>query len=70
MIKLYTSTTCPVCKMIKTKLNMKNIQYQEINDINILMEKGIMRLPVVELEDGTIFTSPTEMNNWIKNYGG
>lgn len=70
MIKLYTSATCPTCKMIKTKLQQKNIPYQEIDDIEYLKSKNIMRLPVMEFEDGTILKSPNEMNNWIKAYQG
>ena len=66
MIKLYTSPTCGTCKMIKMKLSKKNISYDETHDIKPLMEKGIQRLPVMVLEDGTTFTSPTEMNDWIR----
>lgn len=66
MIQLYTSPTCGICKMIKMKLNKKNIKFNETYDIQPLIEKNIQRLPVMQLEDGTIFTSPTEMNEWIK----
>ncbi len=66
MITLYTSPTCGICKMIKMKLNKKNIKFNELHDIQPLIEKNIQRLPVMQLEDGTIFTSPTEMNEWIK----
>ena len=66
MIQLYTSPTCGICKMIKIKLNKKNIKFNETYDIQPLIERNIQRLPVMQLEDGTIFTSPTEMNEWIK----
>lgn len=66
MIQLYTSPTCGICKMIKMKLNKKNIKFNETYDIQPLIEKNIQRLPVMQLEDGTMFTSPTEMNEWIK----
>jgi hypothetical protein len=52
--------------MIKMKLSKKNIPYDETHDIQPLIERGIQRLPVMMLEDGTTFTSPTEMNDWIK----
>lgn len=68
MIKLYTSLTCPVCKMVKMKLNAKHIEFEEIHDIQPLIDRGIQRLPVMELEDGTMYTSPTDMNEWIKTY--
>lgn len=66
MITLYTSPTCGTCKMIKMKLGMKNIPYNETHDIQPLIKRGIQRLPVMVLEDGTTFTSPTDMNKWIK----
>ena len=69
MIKLYTSPTCPTCKMIKMKLGQKNIPYEETHDIEVLKEKHILRLPVMELEDGTMLSAPLDMNNWIKAYG-
>ena len=66
MVKLYTSATCPVCKMIKMKMDKKHLAFEETHDIQPLIEKGIQRLPVMVLEDGTTYTSPTDMNNWIK----
>lgn len=66
MIKLYSSPTCGVCKMIKMKLEKRNIAFEETHDIQPLIDKNIERLPVMELEDGTMITSPTEMNDWIK----
>lgn len=66
MVTLYTSDTCGVCKAMKLKMQMGNIQYQNKTDIEYLMDKGIQRLPVLQLEDGTLISSPSEINAWIK----
>lgn len=67
MVTLYTSDTCGVCKAMKMKMAMKNIPYENKTDIDYLMEKGIQRLPVLQLEDGTLIDSPTAINAWIKS---
>ena len=67
MVTLYTSDTCAVCKAMKMKMKMKNIQYEnKTNCIEFLSSKGIQRLPVLQLEDGTLIDSPSEINAWIK----
>ncbi len=70
MIKLYTSPTCGICKMIKMKLNAKQIEFEESQDIDFLIERGVQTLPAMEMEDGTLLTSPLEMNNWINSQEG
>lgn len=48
-IILYT-THCPKCSVIEKKLKQKNIQYEEINDIEIMKEKGYLTVPILELD--------------------
>ena len=31
---------CPRCKVLKTKLDQKGIQYESVNDIELMKEKG------------------------------
>lgn len=64
MIVLY-STGCPKCNILTKKLNQKNISYEEINDIEIMKEKGYLTVPVLEV-DGTSMDFTTA-NNWINN---
>lgn len=66
MINLYTKEGCGICKMVKTKLAAKNIEYNEIHDIQPLIKLGIASLPALQLEDGTFITTPIKINNWIK----
>lgn len=51
-VTLY-STGCPKCKVLTTKLDSKNIQYSIISDIDIMASKGIITVPVLDV-DGNI----------------
>lgn len=71
MVTIYTLPTCGTCRMIKMKMQQKNIPYQESNDINSLQEKiNVERVPVLKINDETFLTTPTEINQWINNYKG
>ena len=43
------STGCPKCKVLKSKLDDKNIGYIVIDDIDEIMSKGIDSVPVLEV---------------------
>ena len=63
---LYT-THCPKCKVLETKLKQSNIDYQIIEDEKIMMDKGFMEAPKLEI-DGKVMGFE-EAINWIKeNY--
>lgn len=47
------STHCPKCNVLKRKLQEKEIGYKEINDVNIMKEKGYLTVPVLEV-NGTV----------------
>ncbi len=53
MINLY-STGCPKCKILEMKLKQKNINFNEISDLEILKAKKILSVPVLEI-DSKIF---------------
>lgn len=48
MIILY-STHCPKCNILEKKLKEKNMEYQEINDIDLMINKGISSAPWLEI---------------------
>ena len=50
MIKLY-STGCPKCRVLEKKLAEKGIEYDLISDKDIMKEKGLNFLPVLEIDD-------------------
>jgi len=62
MVTLY-SNHCPKCKILTQKLNQADIQYVEVNDIDLMIEKGFMTMPILEV-DG-VGMSFVESVNWI-----
>lgn len=40
---------CPRCKVLKTKLNQKNIQYEDVTDIEVMKSKGFEDAPKLEV---------------------
>lgn len=61
------STGCPKCKVLETKLNSKNIKYNLIDDEGLMVEKGFMSAPMLEV-DGKIMNF-VDANNWINEQG-
>lgn len=49
MITLY-STNCPKCKVLKEKLDRKNIQYEVITDTKVMLDKGMRTAPGLEVD--------------------
>ena len=49
-IVLYTTPTCSKCKVLKQKMNAKNIEFIEINDIETCQKEGIDLVPVLEID--------------------
>lgn len=59
------SNGCPKCKVLKSKLESKKIEFTETDDFSKLKDQGIQSLPIMEI-DGEILTF-VEANNWINN---
>lgn len=57
------STNCPKCKVLIQKLNEKNIPYIICDDIDVMMNKGLTTVPVVE-KNGELM-SFKEAIDWI-----
>lgn len=57
------STGCPKCKVLVAKLNAKNIKYNTVSDVSIIISKGISTVPVLEV-NGTIMDFKTAVK-WI-----
>lgn len=64
-IDLYVLPTCPICRMVETKLIEKNINFNQYNLENYIEELHTDRAPVMCV-DGEIFDSPVKINNFIK----
>lgn len=65
-IVLYT-TFCPKCKVLETKLKQKEIAYEEVTDKEVMIGKGFMSVPILEV-NGTIMDF-TQANTWINERG-
>lgn len=63
-ITLY-STHCPKCVALEKKLKMKNIKYDEVNNVEVMMEKGYVAVPILEV-DGVSMDFKTA-SEWINN---
>ena len=50
MITLY-SNNCPKCKILKLKLEDKNIQYNLCSDMDIMISKGFQAMPKLEVNN-------------------
>ena len=50
---LYTKQDCPLCTVVKLKLNISEIPYESCTDEQKMEELGIDRFPVLILDDGT-----------------
>lgn len=60
MITVYSLPSCGQCKVLKMKLESKGISFEEIQDIEVLEEKGIMAVPVLDI-DGEQYTGVAAM---------
>jgi glutaredoxin len=58
------STHCPKCKVLETKLKQKGIEFEEINDVEIMKSKGFVSAPKLEI-DGVVYDFK-EAVEWIK----
>lgn len=51
MITVYSTPTCPRCKILKTKLAQKEIPYEECMDEAKMQSMGILSVPVMAVDD-------------------
>lgn len=52
-----------MCNVLEKKLIQKNITFEEINDVDIMKSKGILSVPVLEV-DGNVMNFK-EAVNWV-----
>ena len=48
------SNNCPKCKILKTKLDQKQITYEECNDVDIMIENGFLSMPMLQVNGETM----------------
>ena len=59
------SNHCPKCNVLEKKLKTKNIDYEEVNDVEIMKEKGYLMLPVLEVDGASMDFMVA--NDWVNN---
>jgi len=60
---LYT-THCPKCKVLEVKLKQKAIDFEIIDDEKVMIDKGFMSAPMLEVDEKVMDFSAAI--NWIK----
>ena len=62
------STHCPKCLVLEKKLQQKNLKYTEVNDVDIMVKKGFVNLPMLEVE-GAAMDFKTAVD-WVNSQEG
>lgn len=62
------STDCVRCSLVKKMLDAHNVTYQEINDKQVMVEKGFESAPVLEVDDKVIEDYALILS-WLENNG-
>ena len=62
-IILYT-THCPMCKMLRLKLDKASIKYEICDDVDLMISKGYKKAPMLEV-DGNVM-SLKEALTWLE----
>ena len=66
-IKLYSSSECIRCSLIKTMLNIHDVEYVEIkDDKELTAKKGIEEYPSIEV-DGKIIDGYSRVLMWLED---
>lgn len=61
---VYSLPTCGQCKVLKKKLENKNISFTVVEGIEKMVELGIQGVPVLQLDDGTKLTQISAIK-WV-----
>lgn len=62
-IILYT-THCPMCKMLKMKLDKEKIEYEVCDDVDFMISKGYKKAPMLEVNGNVM--SLKEALAWVE----
>lgn len=65
---IFYSTHCPKCKVLEIKLNQKNIQYTENDNVEEMLALGIQSAPCLSV-DGKLYHFADAIK-WVNTQGG
>jgi hypothetical protein len=47
---IFYSTDCPKCKILKKKLDSKNLIYSLVDDVDTMLDLGLMSAPALSVD--------------------
>lgn len=59
------SNHCPQCRVLESKLKQKGVEYQEVNDIDLMLEKGFKSMPMLEADEDVM--TYAQALKWLAN---
>lgn len=66
VVTLY-STGCPKCKVLKSKLDAKGIDYIVVDDVDEMVRLGIQSVPYIMIND--VLMNYKESIEWVNRLG-
>lgn len=48
---LYSQKGCPMCSMLKSKLDEKGMEYEIVSDTNEMQRQGITHIPMLKADE-------------------
>lgn len=67
-MKLYT-IDCPMCLVLEKKLIDKKLEFERVDDRDVLSKLDLMFFPVLEMDDGHRLPYRDAVA-WVNNYTG
>lgn len=64
-IILFSTESCPRCKILRDKMAAKNIDFEECHDEDYMVQLGIDMVPILKVEDKMLGFG--EANIYINN---
>ena len=62
------SNNCPKCRILKQKLDDRGIEYALVDDIQVMLGKGMTMVPVLEV--GGVLYEFSDAVQWVKSSKG
>lgn len=66
MITIYTTETCPKCKILKKKMDLKGVSYKESVDLQEMERLGIKSVPMLRLDGDAPLVSFETAVKWLQ----
>ena len=64
----FYSTHCPKCRVVEKKLKSLNIEYTEVDDMQVMSSKGLKAAPALQIDDEAIMDFAAAIK-WLNAQG-